>query len=280
MYSINKVEHLYFDNSNFDKVIDCTYVLLCCGLHPQRLSSVLKNIKMLRPSNKVTFIFNNGFSNCNFSKTINHNLILMQLYIFNDSLRKRYNRILYLEDDFELKQEIDKYDIQQISTFIENENPEVYGLGNFSFPTMQGIFQKHQHVINNFLGCSHAMMYNQSYMKKYIEFIGKTKNPENLSIDFIPSFLDNIQAYRYYKPLVYQKFPATENQLNGWKNQMGNLKSKLAIFFVRLLNLNSNLEPGYSIVYALPFIVYICLAILIYFILYKIINNSKWKKSK
>ena len=30
------------------------------------------------------------------------------LFIFNDSIKNEYNRILYLEDDFELKQEIDQ----------------------------------------------------------------------------------------------------------------------------------------------------------------------------
>jgi hypothetical protein len=275
MYSVLKTEHLYFDNSIFDKVIDCTYILLCCGLYPSRLSSVFKNIKMLRPSKKVTFIFNNGYSKCNISKNINHNLITMQLYIFNDSLHKGYKRILYLEDDFELKQIIDKNDIEEISTFMEKENPEVYGLGNFSFPNMTSIFKKHQQVWHNFLGCSHAMMYNNVYMQKYIDFIKNNKHPENLNIDFIPSFLNNIQALRYYKPLIYQKFPTTENQVHGWKNQMGNFKSKLAIFFVRLLNLHSNLEPGYSIVYALPYFIYICFGIIIYFIISKTILRFK-----
>jgi hypothetical protein len=167
-YSINKIEELYFDNSIFDKIIDCTYILLCCGSKPKRLESVLKNIKLLHPTKKVKLIFNNGFSQCKKSKTVNHNLINMQLFIFNDSIKNGYNRILYLEDDFELKQEIDQTDVDNIIEFINTENPDVYGLGNFSFPKINYILSKHQKVIYNFLGCAHAMIYTKNYMKKSI----------------------------------------------------------------------------------------------------------------
>jgi hypothetical protein len=273
-YSINKIEELYFDNSIFDKIIDCTYILLCCGSKPKRLESVLKNIKLLHPTKKVKLIFNNGFSQCKKSKTVNHNLINMQLFIFNDSIKNGYNRILYLEDDFELKQEIDKKDVDNIIEFINTENPDVYGLGNFSFPKINYILSKHQKVIYNFLGCAHAMVYTKNYMKKSIEFINNNKTPENLSIDFIPSYINNIEAYRYYKPIIYQKFPITENQTNGWKNQMGNFLSKLAIFFVQFLQLNISLEPGYTILYVFPYLIYILLFITIFMICFKKYNQK------
>jgi hypothetical protein len=190
--SIFKIKYLYFKNAMFDEILDCTYILLCCGEIPKRYQSVIQNIFLLKPTRKVKLIFNNGFSKCKISKTVNHNLINMQLYIFNDSIKNGYKRILYLEDDFELKKKINKRDIFNLVEFIRQENPDVYGLGNFSFPTLYSIFKRHQQVAFNFLGCSHAMIYNLNYMNKYIDFIKNHKTPEELSIDFVPSFLDNI----------------------------------------------------------------------------------------
>ena len=53
----------------------------------------------------------------------------MQLFIFNDSIKNNYKRILYLEDDFELKKELNKEDIYNITEFINTKNPDVYGSG-------------------------------------------------------------------------------------------------------------------------------------------------------
>ena len=274
-YSIHKIEEIYFDNYIFDN-IDCTYILLCCGTKPKRLESVLKNIKILHPTKKVKLIFNNGFSECKKSKTVNHNLINMQLFIFNDSIKNNYKRILYLEDDFELKKELNKEDIYNITEFINTKNPDVYGLGNFSFPKINYILYKHQKVLYNFLGCAHAMIYNTNYMKKSINFINNYTKPENLNIDFIPSLLIDIEAYRYYKPLIYQKFPVTENQTNGWKNQMGTFLTKVSIFFINFLQLNISLEPGYTILYVFPYIIYIIyIVIFITILIYIIFKNYK-----
>jgi hypothetical protein len=199
----------------------------------------------------------------------------MQTFIFNDSIKNRYDRILYLEDDFELKEKINQKDIDNIINFIQLKNPDVYGLGNISFPKINYIFNKSQKVIGNFLGCAHAMIYNKKYMFKYIDFINNYKEQEKLGIDFIPSQINNLEVYRYYKPLIYQKFPETENQTNGWKNQMGNFIAIISIFFIKLLRLDKNIEPGYTIFYIFPYIIYFLLLLLIVLIIIIIYKKNK-----
>jgi hypothetical protein len=113
-------------------------------------------------------------------------------------------------------------------------------------------------------------------MFKYIDFINNHKRPEKLGIDYIPSQINNIEAYRYYKPIIYQKFPTTENQTNGWKNQMGNFIAIISIFYIKLFRLDKNLEPGYTFFYICPYIIYlfiILLLIVLIIILYK--KNKK-----
>jgi hypothetical protein len=272
---VYKIEEIYFDKPIFNNIIDCTYILLCCGEKPKRLDNVLKNIKILQPTKKVKLVYNKGFDNCKFSKSINHDLINMQTFIFNDSIKNRYDRILYLEDDFELKEKINQKDIDNIINFIQLKNPDVYGLGNISFPKINYIFNKSQKVIGNFLGCAHAMIYNKKYMFKYIDFINNYKEQEKLGIDFIPSQINNLEVYRYYKPLIYQKFPETENQTNGWKNQMGNFIAIISIFFIKLLRLDKNIEPGYTIFYIFPYIIYFLLLLLIVLIIIIIYKKNK-----
>jgi hypothetical protein len=272
---ISKIEEIYIKNPIFDSIANCTYIVLCCGENPKRLSSVMKNINILNPTTKVKLIYNKGYKNCECSKSVNHDLANIQNYIFEDAISNNYKRILFLEDDFELPEKIDKDDIININNFIKNHNPDVYGLGNFSIPEITSIFSAHEKVLCNFLGLTHAVFYNKNSMKKICKYYKNHKNPITLGIDSSISEIDNIEVYRYYRPLVYQKLPATENQKNGWKNQIGTILATISIGFINLTKLHSKLEPGYSILYVLPYILY-----LIFILLFIILIRYIYKKCK
>lgn len=267
---INKIENINIQNSIFDEIIDCTYVILCCGSKPKRLESVLKNIKILRPTKIVKLVYNNGYKNCPLSISVNNDLVNIQKYVFKDSIKEGYNRILYLEDDFELENPIEKNTYQSINNFVKKHNPDIYGLGNFAIPNIQSIFSEHQKVIFNFLALTHALFYNRKAMEELIKYYDINENNIRIGIDTVISEIEDIKVYRYYKPLVYQKLPATENQIEGWKNQIGFL-SNISIFVINLLNLDKMIEPGYTIIYFLPYILY--LTIFIIFIIICIRNK-------
>lgn len=259
---VHKIEEICIDNSIFDSIADCTYVCLCCGENPKRLPSVLKNIKILKPTQNVKLVYNKGYKNCDCSLSVNHDLVNNQTYIFEDAIRNNYSRILWLEDDFELPEKIGKDHIRSISDFIKQNNPDIYGLGNFSLPKITSLFSPHQKVLFNYLPMSHAVFYNNNAMRKIVKYYKGHKNPIELGTDTSIMYINNIEVYRYYIPLVFQKLPETENQKEGWKNQKFIIPLNLASGIPKLLNLHKSLQPGYTILYILPYILYLLLLIL------------------
>lgn len=262
-----KVKEIYIKHPIFDDIADCTYVVLCCGDHPKRLPNVLKNIHILNPTHTVKLVYNKGFKSCPISTTVAHDLVNIQSYIFRDAIDNNYNRILYLEDDFTLKNPLSKKDYSSINKFIKENNPDVYGIGNFSFPKINYIFSSHEKVLLNFLGMAHCVFYNKNYMNKCLEYY--RENAENTMTDIVTKEINNIEAYRYYKPLVYQTLPNTDNQKNGWAKTMGNFLTTISILFIKLVGLDNNLEPGYTILYMLPYIFYTLIVILVIFLCIK-----------
>jgi len=273
---VHKIEEIHITNSIFDSIADCTYVCLCCGENPKRLPSVLKNIKILKPTQKVKLVYNKGYKNCDCSLSVNHDLVYNQTYIFEDAIRNNYNRILWLEDDFELPEKIGKDHIRSISDFIKQNNPDIYGLGNFSLPKITSIFSPHQKVVSNYLPMSHAVFYNNNAMRKIVKYYKGHKNPIELGTDTSIMYINNIEVYRYYIPLVFQKLPETENQKEGWKNQKFIIPLNLASGIPKLFNLHKNLQPGYTILYILPYILYLLLLI-VFVVLIKYIYKKLQK---
>lgn len=263
---VEQIREINIDNSIFNDIIDCTYVILCCGKNPKRLNNVETQIKKLRPSYKVKLIYNKGYNNCPLSVSVNNDLVNIQAFVFKDSLLNGYKRILYLEDDFELKDEINDKDVNSIVNFVNDNDPEVYGLGNVGYPCPISIFKKHQKMLFNFMAMCHAVFYNDKYMNNYLEFYNKNIGNKYIGIDSINMMLSNISNYRYYKPLVYQKFIETENRKDGWKNQTNIILHKITMIFIKLFRLDKQIEPGWTIFYFLPYMLYfICIILILIF---------------
>lgn len=265
---IYKIETLELDNTIFDTVCDCTYIVLCCGENPHRLPSVLKNILILRPTKYVKLVFNKGYKQCPISMSVNNDLINIQKFIFKDALQNGIRRILYLEDDFELDNPIQTEDKNEIINFILSEQPNIYGLCNFTIPTLSTLTSYHNKSLYNMIGMTHVMFYDSHAMRNIYDYFDNFKGDKNsLGADTSIYTVPNISVYRYYKPLVFQKFPSTENQKLGWKNNMGELTANMCIKGVKLLKLDKQFQPGFTIVYLIPFGLYMIGMIIIVVIL-------------
>lgn len=87
-------------------------------------------------------------------------------------------------------------------------------------------------------------------------------------------FINN--RFCYYKPLCYQLFTDTENSKNWGKNTIFKSMTKYfnVIFFyiIKKLNMNVNVEPGYTYFYMFTKILFL---IIIIMILKKIYKNFK-----
>jgi hypothetical protein len=265
---ILKIEELIHSTGIFDTVVDCTYVLLCCGIKPEREINVRKQLPILSPTTRIKLIYNSGYKNCTITNSAQEDMSRAQLYIFQDALKNKYNRILLLEDDFIVLKPIPIEDINQIVTFIKEKDPSAYGLGNFSIPHISSLFRHHQRIIGNYLGAAHAVIYNKYFMNRTVEYYEEHGLGNMLMNDQLTSKLSLVENYRYYKPLIFQTFPLTENQINGWSKSIPSFCMPLVTGSIKMLKLDKKVQPGYKILYIIPYILYIILLIFIIILVY------------
>ena len=80
---------------------------------------------------------------------------------------------------------------------------------------------------------------------------------------------------QYYTPLCYQLFPETENNKN-WGENYGVFKYLMILpkYIFKLLNLDTQVEPGYSIMYIFSklFLLFLLFLLFYYFIRRKLIK--------
>jgi len=279
---INKMLHIETDGGIFDEIVDCTYVLLCCGKNPQREENVYRQLNILKPSKHIIIVYNSGYKLCDYTVDPTDDMYKAQLYIFNHALDNNYKRILYLEDDFFLTEPIHTADIDQITQFIKKEDPSIYGLGNVIIPTLPTLFSKHQKVLGNMIYLAHAIIYNENYMKNTILY--RTLNPtKQYMVDHVTAYIPNIKNYRYHKPLVYQTFPETENQKQSWQTMFPKPLKNIGMNSLRKINkltkLDKTHEPGFKIIYILPYIFYAIIFILVILLLFFIYKKLKLNRS-
>jgi hypothetical protein len=260
-----------FERGIFDGILDCTYVILCCGPDPNRLENVKEQLKILRPSKKVHLMFFAGYRKCDISVGTNDDLINNILYIFKEAIENGSKRIMVLEDDFFLTEPISETDSGRINDFVTKKDPDVYSFGSFCAPTVSTILSYHNKASFGIIGVAHCMMYNSDFMLKYIHYMN---NNDKTSLNTDVSTKDiTSDVYRYYKPLVYQKFEATENQVIGWHKSLGKCGKPLIslyLYFVRLVRLDKQPQPGFFIAYYFPLVI---LTIIIVCIAYKIVRR-------
>jgi hypothetical protein len=233
-YHFEKIE---FSNSTLLN-IDATYII-----HLEnngRLDSVKDQLNKFRPTKEVFILHNKGYKKCDKKEYINIpalDLIDAFLYIFKDAQEKDYKHILVLEDDFIFSNRIKDKKVQQnIMNFISNKNYDIYALG--CIPALQKAYNNNV-SIRLYGGATHAMIYSR-------DCINKTLQIDRRSITDWDAFTgQTFRIYMYNEPLCYQLFPETENQKYWGKNLVGLIKRRL----IKLLKLDVQVEPGYSIAY-------------------------------
>jgi hypothetical protein len=272
-------ENITFENGLFDKTIDCTYII-----HLEnngRIDHVYSEINRIKPTKNIFILFNKGFENCNkklIEQVSYQDLSDAFLQCFKHANNNNYKNILILEDDFVFNNEImNNKHINNINNFLEiNKDKEfVYHLGLIPiilFPT------NNSNTYRSIKGLTmHSVIYSNKCIKKINDFELKYKHWDVI----IEKNINN--KFFYYKPLCYQTFPETKNK-KSWHEKDGNIYfSKLKNYVIKLLNLDNEPEPGFSLLYffsKLLFALFLLLFFYILYFLYTIINLKKYSTFK
>ena len=251
---------VHYPRGVFNSACDACFVIACCGADFAREGEMRMQLDRLKPFSTVSVWIFAGYAKCQGSASVAHDLMRNYLQIFELAAERRYKRILILEDDFEIEEELCEEDTTSIANFISKSDPEMYGLGNWMMtPTPETMLLKHQKAVASIMLVSQACFYSARYMSRVLSFfqghIGGIPPATFASVDWWPWYFQ-ASSYRFHRPLVMQKFPATENQVKGWKSNTPVVFNfpfavDTAVRFLRLLGLHQKVQPGWSIIYAL-----------------------------
>jgi len=255
-----------FDEGLLDKSVDATYIIHL--KNNGRYKEIVSQIEKYKPTKTIYILFNEGFKKCKKSKHINKSnldLVDANFQIFQHAEKEKYKNILILEDDFGFNENIKEQNvINSLNTFLkDNQNDElIYCLGIIPIIQIQ-MFDDHNMLLKS--GGCHANIYTEKIRKTLMNDIDKI---EDIDIYLNKScFL--LKRYCYYTPLCYQLFPETENQHN-WQDSFS---MRLAKKIIKLIKLDKQREPGYTITYILSKIFFFLFLFFFIFIFYILYNN-------
>jgi hypothetical protein len=229
--------------------LDATYIIHLEG--NGREKHVLKQLDEYHPTNVVYILYNKGYKRCEKSNEIRDSrldLINSFQKIFEDAIKKNYNNILVLEDDFIFSEKIKNKTIQEnIVDFVKRKQNDklIYMLG--SLPFVQKPYDKYNNILLYGIG-THACIYSRKFMES------------TLNVDFTlykdwDYYTHSVETrYLYHEPLCYQLFPETENQEN-WFSFFG--MKYILLFIIKIVELNKKQEPGYTIFYNISKLIYL-----------------------
>jgi hypothetical protein len=265
-----KFEKNMYTDGMFEECVDATYVIHLEG--NGRYDSIQKQLREYHPTNTVYIVFNKGYKNCKKDDHIKlpaQDLTNAFLEIFKDAKIKNYNNILILEDDFMFNEKIkESFHQKNISVFLkDNENTDIqYLLGCIPYFKVPYIFNTN-HCINVVSTGSHACVYTKSNREKILK-----EKEENIK-DWDTYNCFNSRRYGYYTPVCYQLFPETENSKNwGYETFLFSILAIIPKKIFKWLNLDTQVEPGYSFFYLFSNIMFYIVLFIIFYTIYRVLN--------
>ena len=265
-----RFEKYIFNDGLLNNGVDATYII-----HLEnngRLDNIMNQLSEYHPTNKVYILFNKGYKLCD-KENIDlpaDDLIDAFLYCFKHANEHNYNNILILEDDFIFNPEIKN--IKHINN-INNINEYCINNINNKFILLLGCIPFISIPYNSYLYYTFSMGMHSVIYSKLMREIILNDNIQNIKDwDAYLSF----NKLQYYTPLCYQLFPETENSKN-WGENYGVFKFLMILpkYIIKILKLNNQVEPGYSIMYIFSKLFFwFLLFLLIYLIFYRQIQKK------
>jgi hypothetical protein len=271
-------KYLTYPRGVYDSFVDITYIITMSG--SERSKQITKKLERFHPTSKICIVYNKGYKKCNkFLMKQNSGFDLSHAYfnIFYQSLKKKEENIMILEDDFEfeLKTNKDPKVIQDIQYFFQSHKNEsfIYNLGAFSQLSFPFATPDLNHYRAIYSTNTQAVIYTRKVRYNAIHYFFTLSNPELISFDGFISKYFTIYFYKY--PITYQLFPETENS-KLWGNLL--LRS-----LFKITNLEKEAKPGFPFLFYLLVLIsylffiafFILIVSLIILTLYTLIYNKK-----
>tara|TARA_B100000900_G_C20573392_1_gene714278 strand:+ start:475 stop:1287 length:813 start_codon:yes stop_codon:yes gene_type:complete len=264
-----QVDTLTFQKGLLDKGLDAVYILLLKG--SDRTEKAYSQIHTYKLSKNYHVIVNPGYKKCEkkmCDQKPYYDLMDANVYAMKHADKMGYENVMILEDDYVFDDRIrDPVVISDVVDFWKNRSFHLYSLGSINI-IQRDIFTKHPKIIHS--GTTHSMVFSREGRSQILrEFIDNPclETPLKVLIDFKGhdlwyNFAVN-HKYAYYKPLCYQTFPHSENRAT-WDNYLSGV-----IF--RLLKLETQVQPGWDILYIMMYILNILFVIFIVKLVIKLI---------
>ena len=270
-YSFNTFD----ENSNellaFDAFVDATYVITMES--STRKEDYIKRLISTRPTKIVWIMTNKGFKSCNKmlkDQTTRGDLIDANLQVFRHANEQGYRNILVLEDDFWFDEDnirIPEYinDVSQCMKQHETQ-PMYYNLGPIPvlfYPNFNLLMDRNIRAI--YITMSHANIYNRNIRDKVLS------DTVSGNVHWDVHITKNYLSYFNIHPLCYQTFPPTENQKVWASNIFDTFIVYVFIAFIRMFRMDVSPFPGYSVMYAILFIVNYTIWIMLFVVISAVI---------
>jgi len=269
--SCYRFEKLVYDTGLLDDGIDATYIIHLEG--NGRYADIMNQLRQYQPSKTVYILFNKGFKKCKKDPHINIpplDLIDAFLHIFKHANQEHYGNILILEDDFMFSEKIHNPSTRHIvCNFLNQHKSEdfQYLLGCAPYIRIPYSIDLYHYIINC-AGGTHAVIYSESNRDTILHKDKRHIKDWDIENNFYS------RRYMYHEPLCYQLYPETENSKNGAgdPNDLMYILNYLRVIVLniikKLLSLDTQVEPGYSILYMMSLVIPLIFLVFFGYILY------------
>ena len=279
--TLNQNEHCYWfkhmktTDGIFRKTIDATYVVHLEG--NGRYDSVMKQLNEYHLTNDVYILHNKGFKKCDKTNNVVYpadDLVDAFLQIFKHANEKKYENVLILEDDFIFTNDVkNATHINNINNFLIKRTDEsfMYYIGCIPYLALPIIDGNNTYF--PLLSCGmHSVVYSKKYRKEFVTDFDKIQSKDWDVMHNVYS----MNKYMYGQPLCYQLCSDTENK-KTWGNHFLIMQylSIIPKLIIKLAGIDKQIEPGYSILYAISKILPVIILLLTMSVIYNMFTVSK-----
>jgi hypothetical protein len=270
-------KHMKTTDGIFRKTIDATYVVHLEG--NGRYDSVMKQLNEYHLTNDVYILHNKGFKKCDKTNNVVYpadDLVDAFLQIFKHANEKKYENVLILEDDFIFTNDVkNATHINNINNFlikktVQNES-FMYYIGCIPYLALP-IIDGNNTYFPLLSSGTHSVIYSKKYRKEFVTDFDKIQSKDWDVMHNVYS----MNKYMYGQPLCYQLFVDTENK-KTWGNHFLIMQylSIIPKLIIKLAGIDKQIEPGYSILYAISKILPVIILLLTMSVIYNMFTVSK-----